>query len=334
MFYKNIKKKKIYVTITYKSYYHKFEGDYMSVDMSVKVHGITFKNPILTAASTPTAGKVEILLKAAKFGVGGLVTKTISSKPAKVKKPAIEPLFTKTNGKKLYAMLNCELWSEEPYTYWTDGGYQRLKETGLPIIASMGYTAQDLKLLAPLAEKAGVDAIEFSTHYVKYDPKPLVEIAKAIKESVNIPTLIKVSPHTPNVKEFVKALDPYVDGYVAINTLGPALHINIERKRPLLGAGYGWLSGPAIKPLAIRIVADIAKTSKKPIIGVGGIATGEDVIEYFMVGASAVQICTTAIVEGPRIYQRVLNEAESWLKKHNYSSINEIKGVALENIPE
>jgi len=307
----------------------------MPVDMSVEIYGIKLRNPILTAASTPTAGKVEILLKAAKYGVGGLVTKTISSIPAKVKKPAIEPLLMKTNGKKLYGMLNCELWSEEPYEYWTNGGYQRLKkETGLPVIANMGYSPDDLRKLAPLAEKAGVDAIEFSTHYVEYDLKPLIAVAKAVKESVKIPAFIKVSPHTPNIKKFVEALDPYVDGYVAINTLGPVLHIDIERKKPLLGAGYGWLSGPAIRPLAIRVIADIAKVTDKPIIGVGGIATGEDVIEFFMVGASAVEICTTVITEGPKAYQRILKEAESWLESHGYSSINEVKGVALENIPD
>jgi NAD-dependent dihydropyrimidine dehydrogenase PreA subunit len=98
--------------------------------------------------------------------------------------------------------------------------------------------------------------------------------------------------------------------------------------------GYGWISGPAIRPLALRIVAEAARSVKIPVIGVGGVMSGRDAIEFFMAGASAVQICTGAILEGPGIYGRVAREIERWLKQHGYDSVEDIRGVALRYLPK
>jgi len=140
------------------------------------------------------------------------------------------------------------------------------------------------------------------------------------------------SPFTPNIPELVKELEKVgVDGIVATNTIGPALHIDIETGLPIVGGpnGYGWMSGPALKPLALAVVAEAAKNTKLPIIGVGGISKGTDVIEYFMAGASAVQICTAALVEGFGVFRRIEKEIKDWLKRHGYDSILDIKGKAL-----
>ncbi|MGQ4832307.1 MAG: dihydroorotate dehydrogenase [Candidatus Asgardarchaeia archaeon] len=306
----------------------------MTVSLEVNLAGIKLRNPVLNGVSDPTSATAEILLKAAENGVGGLVTKTISSKPAVVKKPSIYALKMKIDGKVSYGLLNCELWDEKPYEYWVNGGIQKAKTSGLPVITSLGYKPEDMKLLAPLVEKAGADAIEFSTHYVEYDPKPIIEIAKTLRENTKLPIFMKMSPHTKEPRKFAKALEPYVDGFVAINTLGPALKIDIERGKPVLGAVYGWLSGAAIKPLGVRFVAEIAKVTKKPVIGVGGISTGEDVIEYVMAGATAVEVCTAAILNGPKVYGKIVNEIKEWLEKHNYASLDEIRGIALEYLPE
>ncbi|MEQ9714590.1 MAG: diguanylate cyclase [Candidatus Asgardarchaeum sp.] len=306
----------------------------MVVNLEVNLAGIKLRNPVLNGVSDPTSGTAEILIKAAENGVGGLVTKTISVKPAKVKKPSIYALKMKVDGKVSYGLLNCELWDEKPYEYWINGGIQKAKTTGLPVIVSVGYHADDMRKLAPLIEKTGADGIEFSTHYVEYDPKPIIEIAQALRESTKLPIFMKMSPHTKEPRKFAKALEPYVDGFVAINTLGPTLKIDIERGKPVLGAVYGWLSGPAIKPLGVRFVADIAKVVKKPVIGVGGITTGEDVIEYIMAGATAVEVCTAAILYGPKIYRQIIDEVKKWMEAHGYSSLDEIRGIALEYIPD
>jgi len=206
------------------------------------------------------------------------------------------------------------------------------EERGVVFIASIGYTPEELSLLGPKIEKTGIQAIEFSTHYIGRDYRPIVEAAKALRESVSIPIFAKLSPFTPNIPELVKELEKIgVNGLVATNTIGPALHIDVETGMPIVGGpyGFGWMSGPALKPLALAVVAEAALNTKLPIIGVGGITRGVDVVEYIMAGAVAVQICTAAIVEGLGVFKRVLGELEKWMKRHGYTSIYDFKDVAL-----
>ncbi|MFW9830609.1 MAG: 4Fe-4S binding protein [Candidatus Thorarchaeota archaeon] len=325
----------------------------MAVDLSVDLAGIPLRNPVLTAAG-PTSRDGETLVKAARGGVGGLVAKTISIKPADVPRPNMQAVdrgksqwllattmqnqvvhLERIQVRGAYGLLNHELWSDKPYQKWLDHEYSLAKETGLSLIASVGYTPEELQKLAPLVEKAGVDGIEFSTHYIETDPKVFNEVAKTLKEAVEVPVFAKMSPHVKDLTVFTKAVDRYVDGFVAINTLGPCLHIDIETGQPLLGGpgGVGWLSGPAIKPLAIRAVADIARGTSKPVIGVGGVSTGADAIEFFMVGASAVQVCTAAILEGQAVYGRIANEIKVYLQNHGHDSPLDVRGVALQHLP-
>ncbi|MBN2229633.1 MAG: 4Fe-4S binding protein [Candidatus Thorarchaeota archaeon] len=298
-------------------------------DISVDLLGLKFRNPVLTAAG-PTSRDGMTLLNAAAGGVGGLVAKTVSVSPADVPKPNMAALKEGRVGSRR-GILNAELWSELPLETWLEREYPIALSANLPLIASVGYTPEDVRQIAPKLEKAGVKAIEFSTHYVGGH----VEIAKALREAVNIPIIAKLSPKV-DVAEVAKALEPHVDAIAAINTFGPCLRIDIETGRPLLGSdgGYGWMSGSALKPIAIRCVADIAKVVKIPVIGVGGVMTGEDAIEFFMVGASAVQVCTAAILEGDTVYGKIAGEVEDWLDNHGYTSLEEIRGIALPNLKE
>jgi len=324
------------------------------VDLMVEIAGLRFRNPILNAAC-PISRDGKAMEVLAEHGVGGLVAKTISVSPARVPRPHMgvvnrgevtyvvphfesKKLVTKTGKIRIayYGFLNAELWSDLPPEQWFSKELPYAKgvarKRGIPLIASIGYKADELRKLGPEAVKAGADAIEFSTHYLGYDYKPVVESAKALREVVNVPIFPKLSPHIYGLSELVKELEKVgVDGIVAINTLGPTLHVDIETGRPYMGGpyGHGWLSGPAIKPLGIAIVAEIAKITKLPVIGVGGVSTPEDVIEYIMVGASAVQVCTAAIVEGPQIFRRLAEGVAKWLKEHGYTSIEDIRGVAL-----
>jgi dihydroorotate dehydrogenase subfamily 1 len=296
-------------------------------DLAVEIAGIQFKNPVLTAAG-PTSRDGESLLKAASGGAGGLVTKTVSVKPAAVTKPNMAVLQPGKVGSRR-GMLNAELWSELPLERWVKREYPIALSSGLPVIASIGYTPQEVSQIGPMVEKAGVSAIEFSTHYVGGHK----EIAKALRESVSIPIFAKLSPQV-DVAKVAKEVEPSVDGIVAINTLGPCLHIDIETGQPVLGGekGYGWLSGPAIKPLALRCVADVAQAVKLPVIAVGGVISGEDAIEFFMAGASAVQVCTAAILEGPTVYGRISAEISDWLDNHNYETVESVRGCALKDM--
>ena len=114
------------------------------------------------------------------------------------------------------------------------------------------------------------------------------------------------------------------------------MSIDIETGLPLMGSkeGYGWLSGAAIKPLALRCIYDAARVVKIPIFGVGGIVNGRDAAEMFMVGASAVQVCTEAILRGPTVYGKIARELDAFLDGHGYNSLDEIKGLTIRRMAE
>jgi len=303
------------------------------VNLSAEIAGLHLKNPTMTAPG-PTTRNGVALKKQAEGGAGALVCKTVSVNPAVVPRPNIAVVDRKSIST---AVLNAETWSDLPYQEWINKEYKIAKEAGVPVIASEGYTAADHRKLGPLVEKAGVDAIEFSLHYVGLDYKPLLEIAKALRESVEIPIFAKFSPHIINPVEFAKELEKIeVNGIVAINTYGPCLHIDIETARPMLGSqsNYGWLSGAALKPLAIRYVADVARAVKIPVIGCGGIMRGVDAVEHIMAGASAVQICTASFLYGPTIYGKVANEIEQFMRDHNYDSLDDLRGLSLKYLSE
>ncbi|MHA2462507.1 MAG: diguanylate cyclase [Candidatus Thorarchaeota archaeon] len=296
-------------------------------NLKTEVAGLKFRNPVLTAAG-PTSRDGMTLLNAAAGGVGGLVAKTVSVRPADVPKPNMAAIGS-GRAKSRRGILNAELWSELPFERWIETEYAIALRSGLPLIASVGYTPEEVTELAPRIEKQGVNAIEFSTHYVGGH----VEIAKALKDVVSIPVFAKLSPKV-DVAKVAKSLDSHVDGFVGINTYGPCLRIDIETGKPLLGseAGEGWMSGAALKPIALRCVADIVQSVKRPVIAVGGVTDGLDAIEFLMVGASAVQVCTAAILEGQTVYGKIANEIDNWLDSHGYDSVEDVRGKALKHI--
>ncbi len=294
-------------------------------NLSVQVWKHDFRNPIIPAAG-PNVGSGKMVQRSAEGGAGGLLTKTISSIPAPVPHPNMIR-FGKEN------LLNTELWSELSPEVWFEREYDialaSAHEYQLPLIASVGYTAQDLASLGPRLEQKGIDIIEFSIHYL--DAQRLTETAQALRNAVSVPIVAKLSPHFGDLGEIAQLLDPYVDGFTCINSFGPTLMIDIEHGTATLGSqyGYGWLSGPSLKPLAVRSVFEVARVTDKPIIGVGGISRGEDVIEFLMAGASLVGVCTAAILKGPDAYGKIAAETAQWLDTHGYQDIEEIKGLYL-----
>ena len=294
--------------------------------LSVSVCGLEFANPILPAAGPPSRDGAT-LQAAARGGAGGLVTKTVSVVPAVVPRPCMAEIRG--------GFLNTELWSELAVEQWIETVYALARSTGLPVIISLGYTADQIRQVAPLV-RPFADALELSTHYVGNDIAPIVNALNAAKAAVDVPVFIKLSPH-PNIQEIAVALeDARADGLVMINSFGPCMSIDLETGLPLMGSkeGYGWLSGAAIKPLAVRCIYDAARVVNIPIFGVGGIVNGRDVAEMFMAGASAVQVCTEAILRGPTVYARIARELDAFLEQHGYASVDEIKGLTIRKMAE
>lgn len=296
-------------------------------EMKTRFLGLEFRNPVIPAAG-PNVRDGAALRQCAEGGAGGLLAKTVSVIPAPVPRPNMA-LFAR-NG-----ILNTELWTELSPEQWLEKEYPigiaAAREHGIPFIASVGYTADELRRLAPQVEAAGARAIEFTIHYTGRDFDTLCGVAQALRESVRVPIIAKLSPHFGDLGELAAVLEPHVDAFSCINSFGPTLRIDIERAEPVMGSeyGYGWLSGEPIKPLALRCVFEVARRVNKPVIGVGGVARGVDLIEHLMAGATLVGVCTAAILHGNDIYGRIAEEAARWLDEHGYTHIDEIRGLYL-----
>lgn len=297
-------------------------------DLGVKIGNMNFRNPVLPAAG-PNVMKVDQMLEAVKGGVGGIVTKTVSSEPAIYPKPCI------SKGP-FDGLLNCETWSDRSWESYIEG-YKKVKDTGIPLICSVGYSPEDVAMLGTALERdVKPDAIEFSTHYVGKTLDPLKRVAESLREVVSCPVWMKVSPSTPGISEMAGVMSDYVDGFVAINSVGPCLDFDINNLKPLLGSddGHGWLSGPSITPIALYIVHQISRVQDKPVIGVGGIRTGEDAIKFIMAGASLVGVCSEAVKSGPGVYGRIAAEMSAWMDKKGYGSISDIKDLYAVKLAE
>ncbi len=292
---------------------------------TVDLLGLHFRNPIIPAAG-PNVGNGEQLRRAAEGGAGGLLAKTVSLKAAEVPRPDMAKYGTT-------GMLNHELWTELTLEQWLtqeyDIGLAAARQHGIPFIASLGYTPDELRYIGPLVEAKGVDAIEFTIHYV--DPSLVVDIARALKESVKVPIIAKLSPHKGDLGDLAVALEPYVDAFACINSYGPSLLIDIEKVEPVLGSthGYGWLSGSPLRPLALRCVFEVARRVSKPVIGIGGIVSPKDVIEHFMAGASLVEVCTIIMYRGQGYHAKLAKGVDEWLDAHGYDDIRQVQGLYL-----
>jgi dihydroorotate dehydrogenase (NAD+) catalytic subunit len=296
-------------------------------DLSIEICGIRFPNPIFTAPGPPVRTGAACV-RCAEGGAGGVVTKTISVAAARPVTPNIAEIQ--------HGMLNTELWSELPPEAWLDGEYAIARTIGVPLIVSLGYAPDEIARLAPLVAPYA-DAVELSTHYIGEDAEPMIAAIRAAKTALDVPVFVKLSPlgrELVRAAEQAEAAGAYA--IVAINSFGPCLAIDIETGRPRLGGpdGNGWLSGPALKPLAVRCVRDIARAVRIPVIGVGGVSTGADAVEMLMAGASAVGVCTAAMLRGPAVFGKIARELDAWLDGHGHAGPAAIRGLASRPLVE
>ena len=154
------------------------------------------------------------------------------------------------------------------------------------------------------------------------------EVTRVVKANTTLPVIVKLSPNVTNIVEIAKAVEEAgADALSLINTI-LAMEIDIETGKPLLGNQVGGLSGPAIRPIAVRMVWQVAQAVDIPIIGMGGITTGRDALQFMMAGASAVAVGSATMVD-PMAPLRIAREMEEWLDEHDIPSVKDIIGSAL-----
>jgi dihydroorotate dehydrogenase (NAD+) catalytic subunit len=209
----------------------------------------------------------------------------------------------------------------------------------VPAIASL-YGANPEEFSEVAANVDGlVDALELNVSCphamggcgsaIGQDPDLTAEIVKSVKRSVKIPVFVKLTPNVTDIVEIaVHAEDAGADALTMINSLGPGMRIDIETGKPILKNKFGGLSGPAVKPVAIRCVYEVFDTVDIPIIGVGGIRDYKDVLEFLYAGASCVQIGTSIMYEGMEIFGNIMNGLERFMDERGYGSVDELVGIA------
>ncbi len=209
----------------------------------------------------------------------------------------------------------------------------------VPVIVSVfGYTAEEYATAAEKAVKAGADAVELNVscphvkdtgHEIGQHPKTLAEVVEKVKASVKKPVIVKVSPNVTDIVEIAKtAVRAGADALTTVNTV-KAMAIDIETQMPILSNVKGGLSGPAIKPIALRCVFDVFEADLKvPIFGCGGVTTWRDAVEFLLAGASAVQIGTGVALKDLNIFQDINKGIQAYLKMKSYGSVKEIVGLS------
>jgi dihydroorotate dehydrogenase (NAD+) catalytic subunit len=300
------------------------------VNIATKIAGIKLKNPTILASGIlgEDAGSMQRIINC---NAGAIVTKSIG---VNARQGHPNPTVIELD----FGILNAMGLPNPGITNFKEELY-KLTQARTPIIGSIyAATATDFSALAETMEKCGVSSIELNLscpHVKKFgleigcNSKLVKEITTLLKEQVSIPVFVKLSPNVTDIVEIAKAVEEgNADGIVAINTV-KAMKIDLELQKPILSNKFGGYSGKAIKPIGIRCVYEIAKNVDIPIIGVGGITTGEDVIEYIMAGASAVQIGSGLYYRGLDIFNHICDEIEQFLKNHNYPNLSDLIGVAI-----
>ena len=298
-------------------------------DLTTRFASLTLKNPTILASGImgEDAGSIQRIINS---GAGAIVTKSIG---VRLREGYPNPTIVELENGLLNAMglpnPGIDNFKEE---------MQLLKKKNTPIIGSIyGADANEFITLGMKMEKYGANAVELNLscpHAKGYgleigsDPELITEITKKVKQSIHIPVFVKLSPNVANIVDLAKAAEKgNADAIVAINTV-KAMKIDIETKMPVLANKIGGYSGKAIRPIGIRCVYEIAEHVNIPIIGAGGITTGEDAIEYLMAGASAVQIGTSLYTEGLEVFQKICKEINTWMNDHHIKKISEIIGAA------
>jgi len=214
---------------------------------------------------------------------------------------------------------------------------KELNDFKIPTIVSIfgGDEAQFAKIAQTVAEKNGALGLELNiscphaeVSTIGQDPEITKRVVQAVKSAVSIPVFVKLTPNVTNLVEIALAAESAgADGLTAINTVR-AMAIDIYSKTPILSNKYGGLSGPAIKPIAVRCIYELYENVKIPLIGVGGITNWQDAVEFLLAGATALQIGTGIKYNGPIIFKEVIEGIKNYLTAENFSNLSEIIGAA------
>ena len=291
--------------------------------------GIPLRNPVLAASGTFGYG-IEFAKLVDLNQLGGLVTKGLSREPI-AGNPA--PRLWHTEG----GMINSVGLQNVGVEAFVRDKLPKLRTYTVPVIANVfGYAIEDyLAVVERLEDAEGIAAYELNVScpntkeggiFFSSDPELLSSLIGRVRRVAKRPLIVKLSPNVARIEPFARAAEESgADAISLINTF-VSLAIDIETRAPRIGAGFGGLSGPAIKPLALRMVYEAAQAVRIPIVGLGGILTGEDAAEFLIAGASAVAVGTATFVD-PRAPVLIARELASVVHRLGVASVGDLIGT-------
>jgi dihydroorotate dehydrogenase (NAD+) catalytic subunit len=303
----------------------------LPVDMTVQVGPVTLPNPVVTASGTYGHGD-EVARLGDASAIGAVTAKSLSADPW-AGKPAPRLHMTASG------MINAVGLQGPGVEAWVRDDLPALRAAGARVIVSIwGTTVDDYTRAAAMLVPARDELVALEVNVscpnlhqrsemFAHDPAATREVLRAVLDvGVGLPVFAKLSPNvTDLVAIAAAAVDAGVDGLTLVNTV-MGLLIDVETRRPMLGGGGGGLSGPAIKPVALRAVHDVSRALPGvPIIGTGGVASGEDAVAMMLVGAHAVGVGTVNFLD-PRAPQRIARELHEWCAAHGVTRVSELTG--------
>ena len=298
-------------------------------DLKVNIGKLELKNPVMTASGTFGYG-VEFQDFVPLDQIGGIIVKgtTLYHREGND-----YPRMHETAS----GMLNCVGLQNKGVEYFCNHIYPEIKDIDTNMIVNVsGSSVDDYgECAARINELEGIPAIELniSCPNVKHGGMAFgtttecaSSVVREVRKRYNKTLIVKLSPNVTDIAEIARAVEAEgADSVSLINTL-MGMAIDIEKRKSLLSIGTGGLSGPCVKPIAVRMVNQVAKAVKIPVVGLGGICTAEDAIEFLMAGATAIEIGTANFID-PAVTIKVRNGINEWLNRHNCSDIHEIIGV-------
>ncbi|BDH78836.1 MAG TPA: dihydroorotate dehydrogenase [Methanothermobacter sp.] len=297
--------------------------------LDVNLCGVKMRNPTMLAAGV-LGITASSLNRVYHHGAGAVVTKSFSLEPNMgYKNPTIVEVP--------YGLINAMGLSNPGVESFKEELYKI--EDRIPVVASIYGSSPSEFVKVALEVQGLVDMIELNISCphamegygatIGQDPQLTFKVVEAVKEACKVPVAAKLTPNVTDIKEIaLKAEEAGCDAITLINSLGPAMKIDLKTGKPILSNKFGGLSGPAIKPIAIRCVYEVYETVDVPLIGVGGITDYKDVVEFLYAGASAIQIGSAIFYHGLGIFKKVCDDLKAFMKREGFKSINKMVGLA------
>lgn len=297
-------------------------------DLTTKIAGLTMKNPVMTASGTFGYG-VEFADFVNLEDIGGIIVKGTTLHP---REGNDYPRMVETAS----GMLNCVGLQNKGVDYFCEHIYPEIKDIRTNMIVNVsGSSPEDYAACAArVNELENIPAIELNISCPNVKQGGMAfgvttegasAVVKAVRQVYDKTLIVKLSPNVTSIADIALAVqDAGADAVSLINTL-MGMVIDIEKRKPVLSIATGGMSGPAVKPVAVRCVWQVAKAVSIPVVGLGGIMNAHDAIEFFLAGASAIEIGTANFID-PTVTVKVANGINEWLEQHGCKSVSEIVG--------